>query len=71
MFEKLKSWWLVLFLKRYIQPDNRPPKRYPEEKPDVDLPVFRDLYWERNSDEKTVEIEEKIKQAISNLKGKF
>lgn len=73
MFDRLKSWFLAVFLKRYIQPDDRPPRRYPEYKPDVDLPVHRDRYWERNSDPETQAINEKVQEAISRLKaqGKF
>ena len=73
MFERLKSWWIALFLKKSIAPDERPPKRYPEEKPDVDLPVFRDLYGARNSDVETLSIDEKVKEAVARLKsqGKF
>jgi len=70
MFERLKSWWLALFLKRYIQPDNRKPRRYPEQKADTDAPVFRDHYFERTSDPQFQEIDEKVKTAIANLKAK-
>lgn len=70
MFEKLKAWWLAIFLKNSIRPDNRPAKRYPEYKPDVDLPVHRDHYWDRTSDPSFVEIDTKVKEAIANLKAK-
>ena len=73
MFEEIKAWFLAHFLKRYIQPDNRKPERYPEQKPDTDLPVFRDRYWERNSDPETLAIDAKVQEAITRLKsqGKF
>jgi len=72
MFEKLKSWWwLAFFLKRYIQSDNRRPKRYPEQGRDtVDGPVVIDKYWERNSDQRTVEINEKVREAVADLKSR-
>ena len=70
MFENLKSWFLAIFLKKYIQPDNRRPQRYPEQKGDVDAPVFRDRYFERTSDPQFQEIDEKVKTAIANLKAK-
>ena len=69
MWDRLKAWWLALFLKRYIQPDDRKPRRYPEPGLDVDLPRFRDNYAERNSDERTQEISEKVQEAVANLKA--
>jgi len=73
MFEWLKSLWLAVFLKKSIQPDERRPQRYPEEKPDVDLPRFIDRYAERNCDLDTQAIELKVQEAVARLKsqGKF
>jgi len=70
MFTEIKAWFLAYFLKRYIQPDNRRLQRYPEQKGDVDAPVFRDRYFERTSDPSFAEIDEKVKQAVANLKAK-
>jgi len=73
MWDKLKSWFLAYFLKRYVTSVFRPPKRYPEAPPDVDLPRFVDRYSERNSDLDTVQINEKVQEAVARLKaqGKF
>jgi hypothetical protein len=73
MFAQIKAWFLAHFLKRYIAPDERRPRRYPEEKPDTDLPRFVDRYAERNSDLETQGINEKVQEAVARLKsqGKF
>jgi hypothetical protein len=70
MFAEIKAWFLAIFLKKYIQPDDRRPKRYPEPRCDIDEPRFIDRYFERTSDPKFVEIDEKVKQAVANLKAK-
>ena len=70
MFERLKSWWLAVFLKRYILPDDRKPRRYPGAPSNVDLPRHIDHYFERTSDPKFQEVDEKVKVAIANLKVK-
>jgi len=73
MFAQIKAWFLATFLKKYIQPDDRKPRHYPEPGPDAEIWTFRDKYAERNSDPKTQEINEKVQEAISRLKsrGKF
>ena len=70
MFAEIKAWFLAHFLKRYIQPDDRRPRKYPEARCDSDMPQFRDKYFDRTSDPKFQEIDEKFKQAIANLKVK-
>jgi len=67
-----KSWFLAHFLKNYPT-QTPPPRRYPEQKPDVDLPRFVDRYAERNSDLDTQAIELKVQEAVARLKsqGKF
>jgi len=70
MFAEIKAWFLAHFLKRYIQPDDRRPRKYPEARCDSDMPQFRDKYFDRTSDPQFQEIDEKVKQAIANLKVK-
>lgn len=70
MWDKLKAWWLAFFLKKYIQPDDRKPQRYPKTRYDIDEPCFIDHYFERTSDPSFAEIDEKVKQAVANLKVK-
>jgi hypothetical protein len=65
-----KGWFLGRFLKNYptLTP---PPKRYPERGRDiVDGPVFKDRYAQRNDGEATMEIEKKVKEAISDLRSR-
>ena len=72
MFTEIKA-WLAHFLKNYIKPDDRKPRRYPEAPSNIDIPRHIDHYWDRNSGEAMREIDEKVKTAIANLKvgGKF
>jgi hypothetical protein len=66
----IKGLFLAMFLKNYPT-QTPPPKRYPEQGRDtVDGPVFKDKYWERNSDQRTVEINEKVREAVSDLKAR-
>jgi len=67
-FTEIKSWFLAHFLKRYVQPDNRKPRKYPEAPFNVDLPRHIDHYWDRTSDPDFVEIDEKVKTAVANLR---
>lgn len=69
MWKILTAFWGWIFLRESIKPDKKIPKKYPEQKPDVDLPRWRDKYTERNSDLRTQEIELKVKEAIANIKG--
>jgi len=70
MFQRLKIWWLAFFLKKSIAPDERRPRKYPEARCDVDAPRHIDHYFERTSDPKFQEVDEKVKQAVANLKAK-
>jgi len=66
----VRGWFLARFLKNY-QTQSPPPKRYPEQGRDtVDGPVFKDRYAQRNNDETTMEIEEKIRGAVSDLRAR-
>jgi hypothetical protein len=73
MWKFLTGLWAWIGLRESIKSNNRPPQRYPEPGPDVDLPVYRDKYLERNSDLNTQAIELKVREAVSRLKseGKF
>ncbi len=70
MFERIKVFFLSWFFKKYVFSGQSPkPRRYPEEPADTDLPRFIDRYAERNSDQTTMEIHEKVMGAVSRLKA--
>jgi hypothetical protein len=69
MFEKIKSFFLATFLKQYILPDDRPPVRRPKHPKYIDPPVFRDKYAERLNDPEFREFNDKVMQAVSNIKA--
>jgi hypothetical protein len=70
IWDTIKGFFVGLHLKRSIAPDNRPPRQYPEEKSYEDVARFRDRYFERTSDPTFAQIDEKVKSACAQLKGK-
>lgn len=67
--ENIKSWVIAHFLKQSNLPDNRLPVRRPRVPKKVNEPVFRDKYAERLNDPEFREFNDKVQQAVSNIKG--
>ena len=67
--DSLKSFLVAVHLKSQVEPDNRPLKRKPKQRPQENQPVFRDLYAEQFEDPIFRKFDDDVKQAVANLKG--
>ena len=69
MLEKIKSWFLAHFLKRYNENTIRP-RRYIETHDLHDEVTFRDHYADRYDDDEYRKVDLKVQQALEDLKAK-